>query len=53
MGKRKEDRKHKAGNKGYLTTICYHWQHELNPLKNSELEKNRSFQMESVKEEES
>ena len=52
MGKRKENRKRKAGNKGYLIINCHHGQHELNPLKNSKIvkkkKKKRSFRINSV-----
>ena len=41
MGKRKENRKRKAGNKGYLIINCHHGQHELNPLKNSKIVKKK------------
>lgn len=50
VGKRKENRKRKAGNKGYLITNCHHGQHALNPLKNSKLveKKKKSFRINSV-----
>ena len=50
VGKRKGNRKRKAGKKGYLIINCHHGQHALNPLKNSKLveKKKKSFRINSV-----